>query len=131
MRLSLSDFGCFVVYLFIKFSDWKWVVIHCFIAFYACMCFCSMLAGADAYFYEVTYEWFWMYCCLFIACLHDQNKNGFFGGPAFIQPIRTFWKVFKNPWLAGKKPALRNSHFCFDHVNKLIKLVLQHPFWHF
>jgi len=23
-----------------------------------------------------------------IACLHDQNKNGFFGGPAFIQPIR-------------------------------------------
>jgi len=24
-----------------------------------------------------------------IACLHDQNKNGFFGGPAFIQPIRT------------------------------------------
>jgi len=22
------------------------------------------------------------------ACLHDQNKRGFFGGPVFIQPIR-------------------------------------------
>jgi len=21
-------------------------------------------------------------------CLHDQNKSGFFGGPAFFQPIR-------------------------------------------
>jgi len=25
--------------------------------------------------------WLWL-------CLHDQNKGGFFGGPAFIQPIR-------------------------------------------
>jgi len=24
----------------------------------------------------------------YIACLHDQNKSDFFGGPAFIQPIR-------------------------------------------
>jgi len=24
----------------------------------------------------------------YTACLHDQNKSGFFGGPAFIQPIR-------------------------------------------
>jgi len=24
-----------------------------------------------------------------IACLHDQNKSGFFEGPAFIQPIRS------------------------------------------
>jgi len=23
-----------------------------------------------------------------LACLHDQNKSGFFGGPAFIQSIR-------------------------------------------
>jgi len=23
-----------------------------------------------------------------LACLHDQNKSDFFGGPAFIQPIR-------------------------------------------
>jgi len=25
---------------------------------------------------------------LFLACLHVQNKRGFFGGPAFIHPIR-------------------------------------------
>jgi len=24
----------------------------------------------------------------YVACVHDQNKSGFFGGPAFIQPIR-------------------------------------------
>jgi len=24
-----------------------------------------------------------------IACLYDQNKSGFFGGSAFIQPIKT------------------------------------------
>jgi len=38
-----------------------------------------------------------------IACLHDQTKSGFCGGPAFIQPIRAIWKVFKKPWFAGKK----------------------------
>jgi len=31
-----------------------------------------------------------------IACLHDQNKSGFFGGPAFIQPIRVIGKVSKS-----------------------------------
>jgi len=51
-----------------------------------------------------------------IACLHDQNKSGFYGGPAFIQPIRAIWKVFKKSWLARKKPALQKSHFCYDHV---------------
>jgi len=35
---------------------------------------------------------------------------------AFIQPIRAIWKVSRKPWLAGKKPALQKSHFCFDHV---------------
>jgi len=28
-----------------------------------------------------------------LACLHDQNKSGFFGGPAFFQPFRAFWKL--------------------------------------
>jgi len=28
-----------------------------------------------------------------IACLHDQNKSGFFGGPAFFQPFRAFRKL--------------------------------------
>jgi len=27
------------------------------------------------------------YC--YLACLHNQNKSGFFEGPAFIQTIRT------------------------------------------
>jgi len=34
-------------------------------------------------------------CITDIACLHDQNKSGFCGGPAFIQPFRTVQKVFK------------------------------------
>jgi len=45
-------------------------------------------------------------CYSLFRCLHDQNKSGFFGGPAFIQPHTAIWKVFKKPWLAGKKPAL-------------------------
>jgi len=57
--------------------------------------------------------------------LHDQNKSGFFGGPAFIQPVRAIWKVFKRSWLAGKKPALQKSHFCFDHVNRLNRVHLR------
>jgi len=28
-------------------------------------------------------------------------------------------EVFKKLRLAGKKPALQKSHFCFDHVNRL------------
>jgi len=45
-----------------------------------------------------------------------KTKVAFFGGPAFIQPIRAIWKVFKKLWLARKKRALQKSHFCFDHV---------------
>jgi len=33
---------------------------------------------------------------LIIACLHDQNKSGIFGGPAFNQPIRVIYKVLEN-----------------------------------
>jgi len=32
-----------------------------------------------------------------MTSLHDQNKRGFFGGPAFFHPITTIWKVFKKP----------------------------------
>jgi len=42
-----------------------------------------------------------------------------FGGLAYFQLIRAFWKLFRLLWLAGQKPALQKSHFCFDHVNKL------------
>jgi len=38
-----------------------------------------------------------------LASIRGQNKSGFFGGPAFIHPIRTIWKDFKKPWLAEKK----------------------------
>jgi len=30
-----------------------------------------------------------------------------------------FWKLFRLLWLAGNKPALEKSHFCFDYVNRL------------
>jgi len=58
-------------------------------------------------------------CCaktnknVILACLHDQNKSGFFGGPAFFQPIRAiFLETFQIAligWIkAGppKKPLL-------------------------
>jgi len=43
-----------------------------------------------------------------IACLslHDRNKSGFFGGPAFIQSIRVIWKVYKSSdWLEKSRPS--------------------------
>jgi len=33
-------------------------------------------------------------CKTYIACLHDQNKSGFCGRPAFIQPIRAKFKKY-------------------------------------
>jgi len=35
------------------------------------------------------------FCQRQTACLHDQNKSGIFGGPAFFQPIRAFWILFQ------------------------------------
>jgi len=49
---------------------------------------------------------------IYLACLHDQNKSGCFGGPAFFQSIRIFLKTFQIvliSWIkAGppKKPLL-------------------------
>jgi len=40
---------------------------------------------------------------IYIACLHDQNKSGFLEGgfyPANQSNLK--WKIFRNPWLAGK-----------------------------
>jgi len=31
---------------------------------------------------------FWLSPTWLLVCLHNQTKSGFFGGPAFIQPIR-------------------------------------------
>jgi len=46
-----------------------------------------------------------------------SKQKWLFGESVFIQPIR----VFKKPWLAGKKPALQKRHFWFDHANRLIE----------
>jgi len=37
-----------------------------------------------------------IYVGAYVACLHEQNKSGFFEGPAFNQPIRAIYQVFKN-----------------------------------
>jgi len=54
-----------------------------------------------------------------LVCLHNQNKSGFFGGPAFFQPIRHF-ESFSNysDWLDKSRPS-KKIHFYFDHVNRL------------
>jgi len=51
----------------------------------------------------------------FITCLHDQNKSGFFGEPAFIQANQSNLKRIQKALIGWKK-----SHFCFDHVNRLL-----------
>jgi len=41
-----------------------------------------------------------------IACLHNQNKSGFFGGLAFIQPIKASEKFSKSSdWLEKSRPS--------------------------
>jgi len=63
---------------------------------------------------------------LLLACLHDQSKSGFFGGPAFFQPIRGFLKTFQIAligWInAGppKKPLLFWS--CIQAISGSLKL---------
>jgi len=54
-----------------------------------------------------------------IACLHDQNKSGFFGRPALSSQSEQLKKYSKSFDCLEKKPALQKSHFCFDHVNRL------------
>jgi len=41
-----------------------------------------------------------------LACLHDQNKSGFFGGPAFISQSEESEKFSKSPdWLEESRPS--------------------------
>jgi len=66
----------------------------------------------------------------FIACLHVQNNRGFFGGPAFIQPIRAIKKIFKSSdWLEkslpSKKPLLFWSCKQPNNTKKLNSLIIQ------
>jgi len=64
--LTLSDFGCTASYSTCKYS-------------------CLQL-GTKLQDHKITAR----FLQSFIACLHDQNKSGFFGEPAFFQPIRAF-----------------------------------------
>jgi len=41
-----------------------------------------------------------------LACLHNLNKRGFFGGPAFIQQSEKSEKFSKSPdWLEKSRPS--------------------------
>jgi len=47
-----------------------------------------------------------------LACLHDQDKSGFSGGPAYIQPIRAIWKALKKfRWLEKSRPSKKATLF--------------------
>jgi len=48
-----------------------------------------------------------------LACLHDQHKSGFFGGPAFIQPIKSNLKSIQKALIGLKKPANISMHEWF------------------
>jgi len=49
-----------------------------------------------------------------------SKRKWLFWRAGFFPVNRAFGKLFRLLLLAGKKPALQNSHFCFYHVNKLI-----------
>jgi len=55
-----------------------------------------------------------------LAYLQDQNKSGFLEVRLLSSQSKQSEKVFKKPWLAEKKAGPPKSHFCFDHVNRLI-----------
>jgi len=46
-------------------------------------------SSTKAFFMNLGF-WFFVNTKAQIACLHDQNKSGFFGRSAFFQPIKTF-----------------------------------------
>jgi len=54
-----------------------------------------------------------------LACLHDQNKSGFFWRAGFYPANQSNLKSFQKALIGWKKPALQKSHFCFDHANRL------------
>jgi len=54
-----------------------------------------------------------------LACLHDQNKSGFFGWPAFFPANQGFLKNFQIALIGWIKSGPPKSHFWFDHVNRL------------
>jgi len=55
----------------------------------------------------------------YIACLQDQNKSGFLEGWLLFSQSEQSEKFSKSP-IGWKKAGPPKSHFCFDHVNRLI-----------
>jgi len=55
----------------------------------------------------------------FTVGLHNQNKSGFY--LANQSNLKSFQKL----WLAGKKPALQKSQFCFDCYHCRVDEVLE------
>jgi len=54
-----------------------------------------------------------------VACLHDQNKSGFVESRLLSSQSDQFKKYSKSSdWL--KKAGPLKSHFCFDHVHRLM-----------
>jgi len=60
----------------------------------------------------------------FVACLHDQNKSGFFWKASFYPANQSNLKSFQNPCLVGKSQPSKKRCFCFDHVNRSFSLSL-------
>jgi len=59
-----------------------------------------------------------------------KTKVAFLEGPLLSGQSEQSEKLSKKLWLAGKRPALQISHFCFDHVNRLnISLWRSQKFW--
>jgi len=57
------------------------------------------------------------FLCLLLACLHDQNKSGFFGGPAFFPANQRFLKTLQIALIGWIKTG--PSKKPLDHVNRL------------
>jgi len=62
-----------------------------------------------------------------LACLHDQNKSGFFGGLALSSQLEQSEKFSKTPDWLEKAGPLKN-HFYVDHVNRQYIPLIIH-FW--
>jgi len=53
-----------------------------------------------------------------------KTEVAFLEGRLFSIQSDVFEYVTNCSWLAGYKPALQKSHFCLDHVNRLLVTVL-------
>jgi len=66
------------------------LLLSLFIAFYFLLWYCSGIVQRTLHIVFVTVLTILVSSIALLACLHDQTKVFFFGGPAFFQPIRAF-----------------------------------------